>query len=130
MKMIHLTMVLAKKVSISSDPANVLLSYPNACLSNVCSMNMRSFLTAPKTQFPIKLKERLLHSFSCYGTDAVLFIPESVYCCRFLPGLPLLFRHHSVYCLKYSLCCYLSRLRYLLRYLQQHPLWIPLSQAV
>ena len=54
MKMIHLTMVLAKKVSISSDPANVLLSYPNACLSNVCSMNMRSFFDCSKNAISYK----------------------------------------------------------------------------
>ena len=55
MKMIHLTMVLAKKVSISSDPANVLLSYPNACLSNVCSMNMRSFFDCSKNAISYKV---------------------------------------------------------------------------
>ena len=55
MKMIHLTMVLAKKVSISSDPANVLLSYPNACLSNICSMNMRSFFDCSKNAISYKV---------------------------------------------------------------------------
>ena len=59
MKMIHLTMVLAKKVSISSDPANVLLSYPNACLSNVCSMNMRSFFDCSKNAISYKVKKEL-----------------------------------------------------------------------
>src|SRR5699024_163263 len=58
MKMIHLTMVLAKKVSISSDPANVLLSYPNACLSNICSMNMRSFFDCSKNAISYKAKNR------------------------------------------------------------------------
>lgn len=53
--MIHLTMVLAKKVSISSDPANVLLSYPNACLSNICSMNMRSFFDCSKNAISYKV---------------------------------------------------------------------------
>ena len=57
MKMIHLTMVLAKKVSISSDPANVLLSYPNACLSNICSMNMRSFFDCSKNAISYKVKK-------------------------------------------------------------------------
>ena len=56
MKMIHLTMVLAKKVSISSDPANVLFSYPNACLSNICSMNMRSFFDCSKNAISYKVK--------------------------------------------------------------------------
>ena len=55
MKMIHLTMVLAKKVSISSDPANVLLSYPNARLSNICSMNMRSFFDCSKNAISYKV---------------------------------------------------------------------------
>lgn len=55
MKMIHLTMVLAKKVSISSDPANVLLSYPNTCLSNICSMNMRSFFDCSKNAISYKV---------------------------------------------------------------------------
>ena len=50
-------MVLAKKVSISSDPANVLLSYPNACLSNVCSMNMRSFFDCSKNAISYKVKK-------------------------------------------------------------------------
>ena len=59
MKMIHLTMVLKKKVSISSDPANVLLSYPNACLSNVCSMNMRSFFDCSKNAISYKVKKEL-----------------------------------------------------------------------
>ena len=59
MKMIHLTMVLAKKVSISSDPANVLLSYPNACLSNICSMNMRSFFDCSKNAISYKVKKEL-----------------------------------------------------------------------
>ena len=49
-------MVLAKKVSISSDPANVLLSYPNACLSNICSMNMRSFFDCSKNAISYKAK--------------------------------------------------------------------------
>ena len=57
--MIHLTMVLAKKVSISSDPANVLLSYPNACLSNICSMNMRSFFDCSKNAISYKVKKPL-----------------------------------------------------------------------
>ena len=52
-------MVLAKKVSISSDPANVLLSYPNACLSNVCSMNMRSFFDCSKNAISYKVKKEL-----------------------------------------------------------------------
>lgn len=59
MKMIHLTMVLAKKVSISSDPANVLLSYPNACLSNICPMNMRSFFDCSKNAISYKAKKPL-----------------------------------------------------------------------
>ena len=50
-------MVLAKKVSISSDPANVLLSYPNACLSNICSMNMRSFFDCSKNAISYKAKK-------------------------------------------------------------------------
>src|SRR5699024_12851696 len=57
MKMIHLTMVLAKKVSISSDPANVLLSYLNACLSNIFSMNMRSFFDCFKNLITYKIKK-------------------------------------------------------------------------
>ena len=62
MKMIHLTMVLAKKVSISSDPANVLLSYPNACLSNICSMNMCSFFDCSKNAISYKVKKTALQA--------------------------------------------------------------------
>ena len=68
--MIHLTMVLAKKVSISSDPANVLLSYPNACLSNICSMNMRSFFDCSKNAISYKAKK---DSVRFCLTESVIF---------------------------------------------------------
>ena len=41
----------AKKVSISSDLANVLLSCPNTCLYNICSMTMCSFWATQKRNF-------------------------------------------------------------------------------
>ena len=49
-------MVLAKKVFISSDSANVLLSCPNTCLSNICSMNMCSFFDCSKNAISYKVK--------------------------------------------------------------------------
>ena len=50
-------MVLAKKVFISSDSANVLLSCPNTCLSNICSMNMCSFFDCSKNAISYKVKK-------------------------------------------------------------------------
>ena len=45
---------LGKKVFTSSKPAIILFSCPNTCLSNICSINMCSFLFSQKSQFPIK----------------------------------------------------------------------------
>lgn len=59
MKMTRLTMIWGKKVFTSSKPAIVLLSRPNTCSSNICLINMCSFLFSQKSQFPIK-QERIL----------------------------------------------------------------------
>lgn len=42
---------LGKKVFTSSKPAIVLLSRPNTCLSNICSINMCSFYSLKNHNF-------------------------------------------------------------------------------